>query len=50
MSAIFSNTLKSQVSHLHDRKPKNNSPVLLKRAVFSSVLKLSVRVSVLSSR
>ena len=31
MSAIFgSNTLKSQKSHLYQRKPKNNSPVLLK--------------------
>ena len=30
MSAIFSNTLKSQMSHLSQRKPKNNSPVPLK--------------------
>ena len=27
MSAIFSNTLKSQKSHLRQRKDKNNSPV-----------------------
>ena len=30
MSAIISKTLKSQKSHLHQWKPENNGPVLLK--------------------
>ena len=41
MSAILSNILKSQKSHLHQWKPENNGPVLVK--VASSAMKLSVR-------
>ena len=33
MSAIFSNILKSQKSHLPQWKPKNNGSVLLKVAI-----------------
>ena len=33
MSAIFSNILKSQMSHLHQWKPESNGPVLLKVAI-----------------
>ena len=35
MSAIFSNILKSQKSHLHQWKPENNGSVLLKFAVLA---------------
>ena len=35
MPAIFSNILKSQKSHLFQRKPENNGPVLLSVSVVS---------------
>ena len=45
MSAIYSNTLKSEKSHLHQLKPENNSPVFLK---VTNTITLQLSISVFS--
>ena len=46
MSVIFSNNLKFQKSHLHQWKPVNNGPVLLKITLLRGTKRLvSVNIS-----